>query len=233
MTATQAATDARRLPQGDLRLLETDLARQLLSSSIPARLAFVAPDGTPRVVPTWFEWNGTEIVMAAYVAGPNAGIRHTATRLAALRANPSVALTIDTDQFPPQSLTVRGRAEITEVDGLGVPGMSAKVVSSAVPPSGIESGDRARGPENGNFIGFGPRWDRDPVSRWLPELRRLPVRPRRGIAHRSGRQRSSGSPWAGSARPAAYPVLTGHCHDASGGRRWAGVRQDGSGLCRC
>ena len=39
------------LPQGDLRLLETDLARELLGSSIPARLAFVATDGTPRVSP--------------------------------------------------------------------------------------------------------------------------------------------------------------------------------------
>src|SRR3954471_14021227 len=96
------------LPQGDLRLLETDLARQLLGSSIPARLAFIATDGTPRVVPTWFEWNGQEVVMATYVAGPDAGIRHPAGRIAALQADPAVALTIDTEHFPPQSLTIRG-----------------------------------------------------------------------------------------------------------------------------
>jgi Pyridoxamine 5'-phosphate oxidase len=118
MTSTQHPEHGTQLPQGDLRLLETDLARQLLRSSIPARLAFVATDGTPRVVPTWFEWNGSEIVMATYVAGPEVGIRHPASRLAALRANPAVALSIDTDQFPPQALTVRGRAEIDEVDGL-------------------------------------------------------------------------------------------------------------------
>ena len=118
MTSTQAAENTGQLPQGDLRLLETDLAQQLLRSSIPARLAFVATDGTPRVVPTWFEWNGAEIVMVTYVAGPNVGIRHPAARLAALRANPAVALTIDTEQFPSQSLTMRGRAEIDEVDGL-------------------------------------------------------------------------------------------------------------------
>jgi hypothetical protein len=106
------------LPQGDLRLLETDLAQQLLRSSIPARFAYVATDGTPRVVPTWFEWNGAEVVMATYVAGPSAGIRHPAARIVALRANPSVALTIDTEAFPPQSLTIRGRAEVDEVDGL-------------------------------------------------------------------------------------------------------------------
>jgi hypothetical protein len=117
-TSKLAAENAERLPQGDLRLLETDLARRLLGSSIPARLAFIATDGTPRVVPTWFEWNGVEVVMATYIAGPNAGIRHRAARIAALRANPAVALTIDTEDFPSQSLTIRGRANIDEVDGL-------------------------------------------------------------------------------------------------------------------
>jgi pyridoxamine 5'-phosphate oxidase-like protein len=116
--ATETATSTGHHPQGDVRLLESDLARQLLRSSIPARLAFVATDGTPRVVPTWFEWNGSAIVMVTYVAGPNVGIRHPAARLAALRANPAVALTIDTEDFPPKSLTMRGRAEIDHVAGL-------------------------------------------------------------------------------------------------------------------
>jgi hypothetical protein len=90
----------------------------LLESTIPARLAYVATDGTPRVVPTWFVWTGQEIVMATYVAGRAAGIRHPAARLAALRANPAVALVIDTETSPPQSITIRGRAEIDETDGL-------------------------------------------------------------------------------------------------------------------
>jgi hypothetical protein len=106
------------LPQGHLGLLETPLAQELLTSRIPARLGFVWPDGTPRVVPTWFHWNGREIVMATYTGGPNAGIRHPAARVAALRAKPAVALTIDTDDAPPRCLTIRGLAEITEVDGL-------------------------------------------------------------------------------------------------------------------
>jgi hypothetical protein len=96
--------------------LETEIAQQLLHSSIPARLAFVALDGTPRVIATWFEWTGTEAVMATYVAG--AAIRHPAARVAALRANPAVALMIDTDSFPPQSLTIRGYAEVEVVTGL-------------------------------------------------------------------------------------------------------------------
>ena len=118
MTSTQTTERTERVPQGDPRLLETDLAQQLLRSSIPARLAYIATDGAPRVVPTWFAWNGTEVVMATYIAGRDAGIRHPASRIAALRANPTVALTIDTQDFPPQSLTIRGRAEIDEVDGL-------------------------------------------------------------------------------------------------------------------
>jgi hypothetical protein len=118
MTTTHDAEPNQELPQGDLRLLETDLAQRLLQSAIPARLAFIWTDATPRVVPTWFHWTGREIVMVTYVAGPNIGIRHPAARLAALRANPDVALTIDTEPWPPQSLTVRGRAQINEVTGV-------------------------------------------------------------------------------------------------------------------
>ena len=113
-----APTDHTGLRQGDPALLDTELAQRLLVAPIPARVAFVALDGTPRVVPTWFHWTGQEIVMPTYIAGPRIGIRHPAARLAALRARPDVAVTIDTDTFPPQSLSLRGRVEITEVDGL-------------------------------------------------------------------------------------------------------------------
>jgi nitroimidazol reductase NimA-like FMN-containing flavoprotein (pyridoxamine 5'-phosphate oxidase superfamily) len=106
------------LAQGDVRLLETETAQELLRSTIPARLAFVWTDGTPRVVPTWFHWTGSEIVMVTYVAGPKVGIRHSAARLAALRTNPAVALTIDTEGSPPRSVTIRGTAEITEREGI-------------------------------------------------------------------------------------------------------------------
>jgi hypothetical protein len=112
------ATTSEHLPQGDLRLLETELARELLRAPIPARLAFVWTDGTPRVVPTWFHWTGREIVMVTFTAGPSLGVRHPAARIAALRANPRVALTIDTDGYPPKSLTVRGTAVISEIAGV-------------------------------------------------------------------------------------------------------------------
>ena len=87
------------LKQGDLGLLETDVARRLLSSRIPARFAYLATDGTP-----------------TFLAAPH--VRHAAGRLRALRARPDVAVTIDTETFPPEVLTIRGRVEIGEVDGV-------------------------------------------------------------------------------------------------------------------
>jgi hypothetical protein len=106
------------LAQGDPRLLATEQALRLLGTSIPARLAFIWTDGTPRVIPTWFHWTGTELVMPTYVRGPAVGIQRPAQRLAALRARPDVALTIDTDTSRPDVLLIRGRATVTEVDGV-------------------------------------------------------------------------------------------------------------------
>src|SRR5919106_931629 len=104
------------LEQGDLRLLETDLAARLLTSTIPARYAYTALDGTPRIVASWFVWTGEELVLPTFIAAPH--IRHAAYRVRALRANPDVAVSIDTESFPPEVLSIRGKAEITEIDGV-------------------------------------------------------------------------------------------------------------------
>jgi hypothetical protein len=108
--------DPMRLAQGDLRLLETDVARRLLASRIPARLAYVAPDGTPRVLSTWFHWTGDVLSMSTFLAAPH--LRQPVARLRALRTNPDVAVTIDTETWPPEVLSIRGRVEIREVDGI-------------------------------------------------------------------------------------------------------------------
>ncbi len=104
------------LQQGDLRLLETDAAKRLFDSTTPARVGYLALDGTPRVVPTWFVWTGDEFVMPTFISAPH--VRHPAARLRALRANPDVAISIDTEGSPPTALLVRGRAAITEADGV-------------------------------------------------------------------------------------------------------------------
>jgi hypothetical protein len=104
------------LDQGDLALLETDLAKRLLTSTIPARYAYAAQDGTPRIVASWFTWTGEELVLPTFISAPH--ISHTTYRVRALRANPDVAVSIDTDTFPPEVLSLRGKAEITEIDGI-------------------------------------------------------------------------------------------------------------------
>ena len=83
-------------------------SRELLDRDI-ARLAYVAPDGTPRVVPIAFTWNGAEIVLCTSTNAP---------KLASLRQNPTVALTIDTEVHPPKILLIRGDAVLDEVEGI-------------------------------------------------------------------------------------------------------------------
>lgn len=104
------------IEQGDPRLLESDVAKSLLRSTVPARYAYTAADGTPRIVPSWFHWTGDELVMPTFISAPH--VRHAAYRLRALRAKPDVAITIDTESFPPQALTIRGKASITEMEGI-------------------------------------------------------------------------------------------------------------------
>lgn len=56
--------------------------------------------------------------MTTYLAGPEVGVRHPARRVAVLRANPNVDISIGTDDIKPQAISIRGRASVTEVDGV-------------------------------------------------------------------------------------------------------------------
>ena len=98
-----------KVKQGDLALLQHPASQELLHSKIPARLAYVWTDGTPRVVPIWFHWNGHELVM---------GTPSKAPKLKALAKNPKVSLTIDNNEFPHKVLLVRGTARLETVDGI-------------------------------------------------------------------------------------------------------------------
>jgi hypothetical protein len=89
-------------------VLNRPISRELLARDL-TRLAYVAKDGTPRNVPIGFAWNGSEIVMCTATNAP---------KLPSLRANPAVALTIDTEVHPPKTLLIRGRAELDVVDGI-------------------------------------------------------------------------------------------------------------------
>ena len=95
-------------PSAVAEVLNKPLSRELLARDL-TRLAFVAPDGTPRSIPIGFFWNGTEIVMCT---------AKNARKLPMLRRNPAVAMTIDTESHPPKVLLMRGRAELDVVDGI-------------------------------------------------------------------------------------------------------------------
>ncbi|WP_119730457.1 pyridoxamine 5'-phosphate oxidase family protein [Thermomonospora amylolytica] len=89
-------------------ILNRPLSQELLARDL-TRLAYVAEDGTPRNIPIAFTWNGAEIVMCTSTNAP---------KLRSLRANPMVALTIDTEVHPPKILLIRGRAELDLVEGI-------------------------------------------------------------------------------------------------------------------
>lgn len=113
-------------PQGSLSLLDDPVAQSLLQSRIPARLAYTWTDGTPRVVPIWFHWNGSQIVLSSPEKAP---------KLKVIAQNPEVALTIDAEGFPADVLLIRGHATVEMLDG--------------IPPEYAASAERYFGAEQG------------------------------------------------------------------------------------
>ena len=97
------------MAKGGPELLQDPVAQELLASRIPARLAYVWTDGTPRVVSIWFHWDGTDLVMGTLPGAP---------KLKALRTGDRVAMTIDTNDPPHHVLSIRGTAEVTEAEGV-------------------------------------------------------------------------------------------------------------------
>jgi hypothetical protein len=92
-----------------MEVLNRPLAQELLNSNIPVRLAYIARDGSPRAIPIGFLWNGEAFVVCTSTI---------AAKVPAIQANPQVALTIDTVEFPPKILLVRGMATLEIVDGV-------------------------------------------------------------------------------------------------------------------
>jgi len=95
--------------QGSIALLNESVAQELLRSNSPARLAYVWRDGTPRVVPIWFHWNGTDIVF---------GTPPDAPKVKALGPGSRVAISIDGNAWPYKVLQIRGAARVETVAGV-------------------------------------------------------------------------------------------------------------------
>ena len=96
-------------PAGDFSFLDHPVAQRLLSSTEPAQLAYSWLDGTPRTIPIWFHWDGKDIVLTTPPRAP---------KLAALQANPQVAVSIDEHAFPYKILYVRGVASVEMLDDI-------------------------------------------------------------------------------------------------------------------
>ena len=113
------------MSEKELETLFADpVAQKLLATTIPARLAYTGVDGAPRVVPIGRWWTGRQLEIATIPRS---------AKVAALRRDPRVAVTIDTDGLPPKVLLVRGTAELEEVPG--------------VPDGYVEMGRRFAGPD--------------------------------------------------------------------------------------
>jgi Pyridoxamine 5'-phosphate oxidase len=95
-------------PNEVTEVLNRPLSQEMLARDV-VRMAYVAKDGTPRNIPIIFTWNGKEIVVCTPKNSP---------KLPHLRANPMVALTIDTEVHPPKILLIRGRVDLDVVDGI-------------------------------------------------------------------------------------------------------------------
>ncbi len=95
--------------QGSIALLNDPVARDLLRSASLARLAYVWRDGSPRVVPIWFHWNGKEIVL---------GTPPKAPKVRAVSPGAKLALSIDSNTWPYKVLQIRGTAQVETVAGV-------------------------------------------------------------------------------------------------------------------
>jgi hypothetical protein len=95
--------------QGSTALLNDPVAQHLLQSKAPTRFAYVWRDGTPRVIPIGFHWNGKEIVLGTPLDAP---------KMRVLRDGMKVALTIDSDAMPYKALLIRGSIRLDTVDGV-------------------------------------------------------------------------------------------------------------------
>ncbi len=95
--------------QGDVGLLREPVAQQLLQSKSPLHLAYIWRDGTPRVVPIGFHWNGQEIVLATAADAPKTKV---------LTNGSKVAVSIEHDSSPPKILQIRGTVHTDTVEGI-------------------------------------------------------------------------------------------------------------------
>jgi Pyridoxamine 5'-phosphate oxidase len=109
MSSEQSKEPVMASQQGDVGLLQDPVAQQLLQSKGLAHLAYNWHDGTPRVVPIGFHWNGKEIVLATATDAPKTKVLTNGTK---------VAISIEENSSPPKILQIRGTVHTDIVEGI-------------------------------------------------------------------------------------------------------------------
>src|SRR6266699_333383 len=109
MSSEQSQEPVMPSKQGDVGLLQDPVAQQLLQSKGPAHLAYNWRDGTPRVIPMGFHWNGQEIVMATAADAPKTKV---------LTNGSKVAVSIARDFSASKILLIRGTVRADTVEGI-------------------------------------------------------------------------------------------------------------------
>jgi Pyridoxamine 5'-phosphate oxidase len=128
-------------------------AQELLNTAPLLRLAYDGTDGTPRVIPVGFHFDGERLVVCTATTSP---------KVRALRLRPDVAVTIDAGSTPAdaRSLLVRGVATLDVVDG--IPDEYIAGARKSLDPEQVEDFKRAVGGvyEQMARISIEPRWAR-------------------------------------------------------------------------
>jgi len=90
-------------------VLNDKVAQELLASKEMASLAYTWRDGTPRAVPIWFQWTGSQVVMCSPVNAP---------KIKVLESRPEVAVSIYNNTWPYHALYLRGTVKVERFDGV-------------------------------------------------------------------------------------------------------------------
>ncbi len=90
----------------DMSMTEEEI-KEFLSQSILARIATVGRDGKPYLAPVWFMYEEGDLVIST---------GRDSVKIRNIRANPNVAVSIDTTEggFKSKGVILRGRAELVE-----------------------------------------------------------------------------------------------------------------------
>jgi hypothetical protein len=138
-------------PQPCQEVMALPIAQQLLRDEPILHLSYTGRDGGPRVIPIGYIWDGASFRMWT-IPGSH--------KVAALQADPRVAITIDTPGPPPRVLLVRGRATLATVDG--VPDGYLEASHRTMPPEAwadFDAGVRALY-EQMTVVTITPEWAR-------------------------------------------------------------------------